>query len=88
MDKAPPRTITGGPWWTQIKVILIQEGLLDNQNPSFYMGWPGFYYLLDNIHQLGTVCEGVIKCYILIRLTRPKDKTKYLEFTEKKGRRA
>ena len=24
------RTITGGPWWTQIKVVLIQKGLLDN----------------------------------------------------------
>ena len=41
------RTITGGPWWTKIKVILIQKGLLDNQNPDFCMGWPGWYLLLD-----------------------------------------
>ena len=33
------RTITGGPWWTQIKVVLIQKGLLDNQNPGFCMGY-------------------------------------------------
>ena len=44
-----------GPWWTQIKVVLIQKGLLDNQNPDFCMGWPGLYFL-DNIDQLGTVC--------------------------------
>ena len=50
------RTITGGPWLTQIKVILIQKGLLDNQNPVFCMGWPGLYLLLDNIDQLGSVC--------------------------------
>ena len=50
------RTITGGPWWTQIKVILIQKGLLDNRNPGFCMGWPGLYLLLDNIDQLGTLC--------------------------------
>ena len=48
------RTITGGPWWTQIKVVLIQKGLLDNQNPGFCMGWPGLY-LLDNIDQLGSL---------------------------------
>ena len=38
------RTITGGPWWTQIKVVLIQKGLLDNQNPGFCMGWPGLHF--------------------------------------------
>jgi hypothetical protein len=31
-------TFTGGPWWIQIKVVLIQKGLLDNQNLSFCMG--------------------------------------------------
>ena len=51
------RTITGGSWWTQIKIVLIQKGQLDNQNPNFCMGWPGFYLLLDNINQLGTVCS-------------------------------
>jgi len=50
------RTITGGSWWTQIKVVLIQKGQLDNQNPNFCMGWPGFY-LLDNINQLGSLWE-------------------------------
>ena len=45
-------------WWTQIKVILIQKGLLDNQNPGFCMGWPGLYLLLDNIDQLGSLCSG------------------------------
>ena len=49
------RNITGGPWWTQIKVVLIQKGLLNNQNPGFCMGWPGLY-LMDIIDQLGTVC--------------------------------
>ena len=44
-----------GPWWTQRKVILIQKGLLDNQNPGFCMGWPGLY-LLDNTNQLGSLC--------------------------------
>ncbi len=44
-----------GRWWTQIKVALIQKGQLDNQNPDFCMGWPGFYFL-DNIDQLGSVC--------------------------------
>ena len=34
------------------KIVLIQNGQLDNQNPNFCMGWPGFY-LLDNINQLG-----------------------------------
>ena len=50
--------MTGGPWWTQIKVILIQKGPLDNQNPSFCMGWPGLYYLLDKIDQLGSLWIG------------------------------
>ena len=51
------RTITGGPWWTQIKVVLIQKGLLDNQNPGFCMGWPGLYYLLDSIEHSRSVCK-------------------------------
>ena len=51
------RTITGGPWWTQIKVALIQKGLLDNQNPGFCMGWPGLY-LMDRIEHSRTVCFG------------------------------
>ena len=50
------RTITGGPWWTQIKVALIQKGLLDNQNPGFYMGWPGLY-LMDSIEHSRSVCN-------------------------------
>ena len=37
------RSITGGSWWTQIKVVLIQKGQLDNQHPGFCMGWPGLY---------------------------------------------
>ena len=49
------RTITGGPWWTQIKVALIQKGLLDNQNPGFCMGWPGLY-LMDSIEHSRSVC--------------------------------
>jgi hypothetical protein len=53
------RPFTGGPLWTQIKVVLIQ-GLLDNQNPSFCMGWPGLY-LLDNIDQLGSLCAGTLQ---------------------------
>ena len=40
----------------RVKVVLIQKGLLDNQNPDFFMGWPGLY-LLDNIDQLGSVCS-------------------------------
>ena len=48
-QKKKIRTIIGGPWWTQIKIFLIQKGLLDNQNPGFCMGWPGLHYLLDYI---------------------------------------
>ena len=43
------RTITGGPWWTQIKVAL------NNQNPNFCMGWPGLY-LMDSIVHSRSVC--------------------------------
>ena len=43
-------------WWTQIKVVLIQKGLLDNKNPGFCMGWPGLYYLLDSIEHSRSVC--------------------------------
>ena len=46
--------MTGGPWWTQIKVALIQKGLLDNQNPDFCMGWPGLY-MLDSIEHSRSV---------------------------------
>ena len=56
MESKPNFAKVHGPWWTQIKVVLIQKGLLDNQNPGFCMGWPGLY-LLDNIDQLGTVCS-------------------------------
>ena len=56
MESKPNFAKVHGPWWTQIKVVLIQKGLLDNQNPGFCMGWPGLYLLLDNIYQLGTVC--------------------------------
>ena len=56
MESKPNFAKVHGPWWTQIKVVLIQKGLLDNQNPGFCMGWPGLY-LLDNIDQLGTVCN-------------------------------
>ena len=52
MESKPNFAKVHGPWWTQIKVVLIQKGLLDNQNPNFCMGWPGLY-LLDNINQLG-----------------------------------
>ena len=58
MESKPNFAKVHGPWWTQIKVVLIQKGLLDNQNPGFCMGWPGLYLLLDNIDQLGTVCLG------------------------------
>ena len=58
MSEKKIRTITGGPWWTQIKVVLIQKGLLDNQNPGFCMGWPGLYYLLDSIEHSRSVCNG------------------------------
>ena len=57
MESKPNFAKVHGPWWTQIKVVLIQKGLLDNQNPGFCMGWPGLYLLLDNIDQLGTVCH-------------------------------
>ena len=40
-QKKNHRTITGGPWWTQIKVVHIQKGVLGNKNPCFCMGWPG-----------------------------------------------
>ena len=54
----------GGPWWTQIKVVLIQKGLLDNHNPDFCIGWPGLYLLLDIIDQLGSVCYPAVEnCY-------------------------
>ena len=56
MESKPNFAKVHGPWWTQIKVVLIQKGLLDNQNPDFCMGWPGLY-LLDNIDQLGSVCS-------------------------------
>ena len=56
MESKPNFAKVHGPWWTQIKVVLIQKGLLDNQNPSFCMGWPRLYYLLDNIDQLGSLC--------------------------------
>ena len=55
MESKPNFAKVHGPWWTQIKVVLIQKGLLDNQNPSFCMGWPGLY-LLDNMDQLGSLC--------------------------------
>ena len=57
MELKPNFAKVHGPWWTQIKVVLIQKGLLDNQNPGFCMGWPGLYLLLDNIDQLGSVCK-------------------------------
>ena len=44
----------GGP---KIKVVLIQKGLLDNQNPGFCMGWPGLY-LMDSIQHSRSVCYG------------------------------
>ena len=56
MESKPNFAKVHGPWWTQIKVVLIQKGLLDNQNPGFCMGWPGLY-LLDNIDQLGSLCS-------------------------------
>ena len=60
-QKKNHRTITGGPWWTQIKVVLIQKGLLDHQNPDFCMGWPGLY-LLNNFDQLGSLCFPLALC--------------------------
>ena len=59
MESKPNFAKVHGPWWTQIKVVLIQKGLMDNQNPGFCMGWPGLYYLLDNINQLGSLCPGL-----------------------------
>ena len=55
MESKPNFAKVHGPRWTQIKIVLIQKGLLDNQNPSFCIGWPGLYFL-DNIDQLGSVC--------------------------------
>ena len=57
MESKPNFAKVHGPWWTQIKVVLIQKGLLDNQNPSFCMGWPGLYYLLDSIEHSRSVCK-------------------------------
>ena len=59
MESKPNFAKVHGTWLTQIKVVLIQKGLLDNQNPGFCMGWPGLY-LLDNIDQLGTVCMALL----------------------------
>ena len=56
MQSKPNFAKVHGTWWIQIKVVLIQKGLLDNQNPGFCMGWPRLY-LLDNIDQLGSVCD-------------------------------
>ena len=58
MESKPNFAKVHGPWWTQIKVVLIQKGLLDNQNPGICMGWPGLYLLMDNIDQLGSLCIG------------------------------
>ena len=38
-----------------MKVALIQKGLLDNQKPGFYMGWPGLY-LMNSIEHSRSVC--------------------------------
>ena len=48
-----------------MKVVLIQKGQLDNQNPNFCMGWHGFY-LMDNINQLGTLCQIGMAMYFMI----------------------
>ena len=58
------RTITGGPWWTQIKVALIQKGLLNNQNPSFCVGWPGLY-LMDSIEHSRSVWATIILTWLM-----------------------
>ena len=59
-------TITSGPWRTQIKVVRIQKGPLDNQNPGFCMGWPGLY-LLDSIEHSRSVCYwGIVKVWIVL----------------------
>ena len=39
MESKPNFSKVHGPWWTQIKVVLIQKSLLDNQNPAFV--WVG-----------------------------------------------
>ena len=56
MESKPNFAKVHGPWWTQIKVVLIQKGLLDNQNPGFCMGWPGLY-LMDSIEHSRSVCN-------------------------------
>ena len=56
MESTPNFAKVHGPWWTQIKVFLIQKDPLDNQNPGFCMGWPGLYYLLDSIEHFKSVC--------------------------------
>ena len=38
-----------------MKVVCIEKGLLDNQNPCFCMGWPGLY-LMDSIEHSRSVC--------------------------------
>ena len=53
MESKPNFAKVHGPWWTQIKVALIQKGLLDNQNPNFCMG---LYYLMDSIEYSRSVC--------------------------------
>ena len=58
MESKPNFAKVHGPWWTQMKVVPIQKGLLNNQNLYFSMGFPGLY-LLDNIDQLGSVCVGM-----------------------------
>ena len=60
MDSKPNFAKVHGTWWTQIKVVLIQKGLLDNQNPGFCMCWPGLYYLLDSIEHFKSVCVGML----------------------------
>ena len=68
------RTLTGGPWWTQIKVALIQKGLLDNQNPGFCMGWP-WLYLLDSIEHSRSVCRKSLACF-----DEKKEKIPFVKF--------
>ena len=72
------RTITGGPWWTQIKVVLIQKGLLDDQNPGFCMGWPGLY-LIDSIKHSRSVLGGPTIIELRPQLTkiRPSNLPQY-----------
>ena len=66
MESKPNFAKVHGPWWTQIKVALIQKGLLDNQNPDFCMGWPGLYYLLDSIEHFRSVWDPTIAKIVLI----------------------